>query len=67
MTSDRIRVLVMGTSDLVKELRAQHTESRSNLNFALQQCVLAARSLGLASGYAKPSAIHVPGLVATGS
>ena len=46
-SSDRIRVLVMGTSDLVKELRAQHTESLSNLNFALQQCVLAARSLGL--------------------
>lgn len=41
--SERVGCLVMGTSDLVKELRAQHTPSRSNLAFALQQCVLAAR------------------------
>ena len=41
--SDRVQCLVMGTSDLVKELRAEHTPSRSNLAFALQQCVLAAR------------------------
>ena len=45
--SDRIGCLVMGTSDLVKELRAVHTESRQNLSFALQYCVLAARSLAL--------------------
>ena len=37
----------MGTSDLVKELRARHTPSRSNLNFALQHCVLAARTAGV--------------------
>jgi citrate lyase subunit beta/citryl-CoA lyase len=43
----RLAVLVMGTSDLVKELRASHTESRSNLAFALQLCVLAARERGL--------------------
>lgn len=44
--SERIRVLVMGTSDLVKELRAEHTEARLNLAYALQHCVLAARALG---------------------
>ncbi|MCZ6642577.1 MAG: CoA ester lyase [Gammaproteobacteria bacterium] len=45
--SDRIQALVMGTSDLVKELRARHTESRNNLAYALQRCVLAARGIGL--------------------
>ncbi len=40
-------VLVMGTSDLVKELRARHTEARHNLAYALQHCVLVARSLGI--------------------
>jgi citrate lyase subunit beta/citryl-CoA lyase len=45
--SSRVGCLVMGTSDLVKELRAQHTEDRQNLAFALQQCVLAAREAGL--------------------
>lgn len=42
--SDRLAVLVMGTSDLVKELRAQHTEARLNIAYALQHCVLAARA-----------------------
>lgn len=42
----RITALVMGTSDLVKELRAQHTPSRDNLAYALQQCLLVARHLG---------------------
>ena len=42
----RVEVLVMGTSDLVKELRAQHTPARHNLDFALQQCVIVARLLG---------------------
>ena len=40
-----VTCLVMGTSDLVKELRAQHTPSRSNLDYALQHCVLVARHL----------------------
>lgn len=40
----RVEALIMGTSDLVKELRATHTPSRSNLHFALQQCVLSARA-----------------------
>jgi citrate lyase subunit beta / citryl-CoA lyase len=43
----RLEVLVMGTSDLVKELRAEHTESRHNLAYALQRCVLAARAAGV--------------------
>ncbi|HEX7036519.1 MAG TPA: CoA ester lyase [Pseudomonadales bacterium] len=43
----RLAALVMGTSDLVKALRARHTEERHNLAFALQHCVLAARALGL--------------------
>ncbi len=47
MGSTRVRCLVMGTSDLVKELRARHTESRGNLAYALQHCVLAARSAGI--------------------
>jgi citrate lyase subunit beta / citryl-CoA lyase len=42
-----VEVLVMGTSDLVKELRAEHTEARDNLAYALQRCVLVARALGL--------------------
>lgn len=42
----RVEALVMGTSDLVKELRASHTVSRSNLDYALQYCVLAARAAG---------------------
>ncbi len=41
----RVEVLVMGTSDLVKELRAQHTPDRHNLDYALQHCVLVARQL----------------------
>lgn len=43
----QVTVLVMGTSDLVKELRARHTESRHNLAYALQRCVLAARACGV--------------------
>lgn len=43
----RLKVLVMGTSDLVKELRARHTEGRGNLAYALERCVLVARALGL--------------------
>jgi citrate lyase subunit beta/citryl-CoA lyase len=45
--SPRVGCLVMGTSDLVKELRATHTESRANLYYALQHCVLAARASGV--------------------
>jgi len=45
--SERIDVLVLGTSDLVKELRARHTVPRENLSFALQSCVMAARAAGI--------------------
>ena len=45
--SPRLAVLVMGTSDLVKELRASHTPDRGNLAFALQRCLIVARALGL--------------------
>lgn len=43
----RLACLVLGTSDLVKELRATHTPDRQNLAFALQQCVTVARACGL--------------------
>ena len=42
----RVQALVMGTSDLVKELRASHTPSRQNLDYALQHCVMVARRYG---------------------
>ena len=42
----RIEALVMGTSDLVKELRATHETARQNIAYALQHCVLVARRLG---------------------
>ena len=40
----KVDCLVMGTSDLVKALRAQHTTSRHNLAYALQRCVTVARA-----------------------
>jgi citrate lyase subunit beta/citryl-CoA lyase len=46
-SSPRVEVLVMGTSDLVKELRAEHTPERHNIGNALQHCVLAAREAEL--------------------
>ncbi len=42
----RVEALVMGTSDLVKELRASHEPGRQNLAYALQHCVLVARRFG---------------------
>lgn len=47
MASQHLEALVLGTSDLVKELRASHTPSRSNLSYALQRCVVVARAYGL--------------------
>ena len=44
--SERLAVLVMGTNDLVKELRAQHVPGRAPLTAALSWCVLAARDAG---------------------
>lgn len=44
--SDRIQVIVMGTSDLAKELRVPHTPQRLGFLSALGLCVLAARAYG---------------------
>ena len=46
--SDRLAVLVMGTSDLVKDLHAEHTRDRQPVVTALSWCVLAARAHGRA-------------------
>lgn len=43
----RLRVLVMGTSDLAKELRIPHRPDRLGFLYALSRCVLAARAVGL--------------------
>ena len=43
----RLACLVMGTNDLIKELRAQHTPDRMNLAAALGLSVAAARANGL--------------------
>ncbi|MCH1549695.1 MAG: CoA ester lyase [Pseudomonadales bacterium] len=42
----RVQALVMGTSDLVTELRASHLPNRENIHYALQHCLLVARSAG---------------------
>ena len=45
----QVAVLVMGTSDLVKDLHARHTRERLPLLTSLGLCVLAARAYGLAA------------------
>lgn len=45
-SSDRVTVLAMGTSDLVKELRGRHRADRAGVSYALQRCVIAARAAG---------------------
>ncbi|MEM1231466.1 MAG: CoA ester lyase [Pseudomonadota bacterium] len=45
--STALSVLVMGTSDLVKELRGRHRPDRANLAYALQRTVTVARARGL--------------------
>jgi citrate lyase subunit beta / citryl-CoA lyase len=47
-TSPRVAALVMGTSDLTKELRARHTPERLPLLPSLGWCLLAGRAYGLA-------------------
>jgi citrate lyase subunit beta/citryl-CoA lyase len=47
--SPRVAALVMGTSDLTKELRARHTADRLPLLPSLGWCVLVARAYGLAA------------------
>ncbi len=46
--SDRLAVLVMGTNDLVKELRAEHVAGRAPLLTSLSIALLAAREAGVA-------------------
>jgi len=46
--SPRLSCLVLGTSDLVKDLRAAHTAERLPVLTALSLCVLAARAFGKA-------------------
>ena len=45
--SPRTRCLVMGTSDLTKDLHAQHTELRLPMMTSFGLCLLAARAYGL--------------------
>ncbi|HXC57098.1 MAG TPA: CoA ester lyase [Rhizomicrobium sp.] len=45
----RLACFVMGTNDLIKEIRGVHTQDRMNLAAALNLCVLAARANGLAA------------------
>ncbi len=46
-SSARLSCLVMGTNDLVKELHAEHTQTRTPVVTALGLCVLAARAYKL--------------------
>ena len=46
--SPRLACLVMGTSDLAKDLHAHHTEARLPMLTSLGLCLLAARAFGLA-------------------
>ncbi len=46
--SGRLQCLVLGTSDLTKDLHAQHVPDRMPLLYALSKCLMAARAFGLA-------------------
>ena len=48
-SSPRLVALVMGTSDLVKDLRARHTPARTEVLYALGAVLVAARAHGLAA------------------
>ena len=47
-SSRNLACLVMGTNDLIKDMRGKPMRGRENLNAALSLCVLAARALDLA-------------------
>jgi len=47
-SSPRLEVLVLGTSDLAKDLQASHTRERLPMLTSLGLCLLAARAYGLA-------------------
>lgn len=44
----RVKCLVLGTSDLAKDLRCRHTPDRMPFMYALEACILAARAAGIA-------------------
>ena len=44
----RVGCLVMGTSDLAKDLRCRHTPDRLPFLYALEACILASRAAGIA-------------------
>lgn len=44
----RLAAMVMGTNDLISELRAEFTPDRAPIQTALSMCVLAARAAGIA-------------------
>ncbi|MEH6550492.1 MAG: CoA ester lyase [Pseudomonadales bacterium] len=44
---DQIDVILMGTSDLAKELRVPHTPERTGFLYSLSRCIIAARANGL--------------------
>lgn len=48
LSSPHLACLVMGTSDLTKDLRARHTHDRLPVLTSLSLCLLAARAAGLA-------------------
>jgi citrate lyase subunit beta/citryl-CoA lyase len=48
-STPRVGALVMGTSDLTKDLHARHTSGRKPLLTSLGLCVLAARAAGIAA------------------
>lgn len=45
--SDQIEGIILGTSDLAKELRIPHTPERTGFQHLLSHCVIAARAYGL--------------------
>lgn len=47
MAHSRLQVLVMGTSDLAKELRTPHRPDRLGFLYSLSRCVVAARIAGV--------------------
>jgi len=44
---DRLSAILMGTSDLAKELRIPHRPGREGFLYSLSRCVVAARAVGL--------------------
>lgn len=46
-STDRLECIVMGTSDLAKEMRVRHTPERTGFLGPLSMCVMAARAHGL--------------------